>query len=101
MSEAFTPKTTVDIDVAYVADLARMSLSAEEQALFQKQLVDVLSYVNLLAEADISGVSLLGEPDLQNRLRADILQPSLTAEQALANAPAHENNLFLMPRIVE
>ncbi len=89
------------IDVNYVADLARISLSPEEATLFQKQLADVLGYVNQLAEVDVSDVSLQGEVDLENRLRPDIIQPSLTAEQALANAPAQEDHLFQMPRIVE
>jgi aspartyl-tRNA(Asn)/glutamyl-tRNA(Gln) amidotransferase subunit C len=95
------PPATPEIDVNYVADLARISLSPEEASLFQKQLADVLGYVNQLAEVDVSQVSLLGEVDLENKLRADILQPSLTAEEALANAPAKEDNLFQMPRIVE
>lgn len=89
------------IDVAYVAELARLRLSAEETATFQKQLGDVLGYVDQLKEVDVSQVSLLGEADLKNNLRADILQPSLTAREALANAPAQENNLFIVPKIIE
>src|ERR1700745_2583975 len=89
------------IDVTYVADLARLRLSPEEIATFQKQLGDVLGYVSQLKEVDVSHISLLGEADLKNRLRADVIQPSLTAEQALANAPAQDNNLFVVPRMVE
>jgi len=89
------------IDVTYVADLARLRLSPEEIATFQKQLGDVLGYVSQLKEVDVSQVSLLGEADLKNRLRADALQPSLTAAEALANAPAQDNNLFVVPRIIE
>ncbi len=89
------------IDVTYVADLARLRLSPEEIATFQKQLGDVLGYVGQLQEVDVAHISLLGEADLQNRLRADELAPSLTPEQALANAPWQENNLFVVPRIIE
>jgi aspartyl-tRNA(Asn)/glutamyl-tRNA(Gln) amidotransferase subunit C len=89
------------IDVTYVADLARLRLSPEEIATFQKQLVDVLGYVGQLSEVDVSKVSLLGEPDLRNRLRADEITPSLTVEAALANAPRQDNNLFVVPRIIE
>jgi len=93
--------SSTTIDVTYVADLARLRLSAEEVATFQKQLGDVLGYVSLLKEVDVEQVSLLGEADLKNRLRADEIQPGLTPEQALANAPKQENNLFVVPKMVE
>jgi aspartyl-tRNA(Asn)/glutamyl-tRNA(Gln) amidotransferase subunit C len=93
--------TSESIDVTYVADLARLRLSPEEIATFQKQLRDVLGYVSQLKEVDVSQVSLLGEADLKNRLRADALQPSLTPAEALANAPEQDNNLFVVPRIIE
>jgi aspartyl-tRNA(Asn)/glutamyl-tRNA(Gln) amidotransferase subunit C len=89
------------IDVTYVADLARLRLSPEEIATFQKQLGDVLGYVSQLAEVDVPHVSLLGEADLKNRLRADEVRASLPVAEALANAPAQENNLFVVPRILE
>jgi aspartyl-tRNA(Asn)/glutamyl-tRNA(Gln) amidotransferase subunit C len=89
------------IDVTYVADLARLRLSAEEIATFQKQLGDVLGYVSQLKEVDVAHVSLLGEADLKNRLRADELQAGLSPEEALANAPKQENNLFVVPKMVE
>jgi len=89
------------IDVTYVADLARLRLSTEEIATFQKQLGDVLGYVSLLKEVDVSHVSLLGDADLKNRLRADEIRPSLTAAEALANAPKQDNNLFVVPKIIE
>jgi len=89
------------IDVTYVADLARLRLSPEEIATFQKQLGDVLGYVSQLQEVDVAHVSLLGDADLKNRLRADVVQPSLTPAEALANAPKQDNNLFVVPKMVE
>jgi len=89
------------IDVTYVADLARLRLSPDEIATFQKQLGDVLGYVSQLSEVDVSHVSLLGDEDLKNRLRADEVQPSLSPAEALANAPKQENNLFVVPRMIE
>ena len=89
------------IDVTYVADLARLRLSPKEVATFQKQLGDVLGYVGKLMEVNVSHVSLLGEPDLRNRLRADELKPSLSVEEALKNAPRQDNNLFVVPKMVE
>jgi aspartyl-tRNA(Asn)/glutamyl-tRNA(Gln) amidotransferase subunit C len=89
------------IDVTYVADLARLRLSPEEIATFQKQLGDVLGYVSQLSEVDVSKVSLLGEADLKNQLRPDVLKPSLPVADALANAPKQENNLIVVPRMIE
>ena len=93
--------TSESIDVTYVADLARLRLSPAEIATFQKQLGDVLGYVSQLAEVDVSQVSLLGEANLKNRLRADEVQPSLPIAEALANAPKQENNLIVVPRMIE
>lgn len=92
---------TDSIDVTYVADLARLRLAPEEIATFQKQLADVLGYVSQLEKVNVSHVSLLGEADLKNRLRADVVLPSLTAAEALANAPKQDNNLFVVPKMVE
>jgi aspartyl-tRNA(Asn)/glutamyl-tRNA(Gln) amidotransferase subunit C len=94
-------ESSSSIDVTYVADLARLRLSPEEIATFQKQLGDVLGYVDKLQEVDVSKISLLGDADLKNRLRADELKPSLTPSEALANAPKQDNNLFVVPKMVE
>src|SRR5476651_479515 len=89
------------IDVTYVADLARLRLSPEEIATFQKQLGDVLGYVGQLNEVDVSHVSLLGDANLKNQLRADEIRPSLPTVEALANAPRQDNNLIVVPRMIE
>jgi aspartyl-tRNA(Asn)/glutamyl-tRNA(Gln) amidotransferase subunit C len=95
------PTSPQGIDVTYVADLARLRLSPEEIATFQKQLSDVLGYVSQLAEVDVSHVSSAGAPDLKNALRKDVLTPSLTPAEALANAPRQDNNLIVVPRMIE
>jgi aspartyl-tRNA(Asn)/glutamyl-tRNA(Gln) amidotransferase subunit C len=93
--------TSETIDVTYVADLARLRLSPEEIATFQKQLVDVLGYVSQLNEVDVSQVSGTAGTNLKNSLRADVLTPSLTVPEALKNAPRQDNNLFVVPRMIE
>jgi aspartyl-tRNA(Asn)/glutamyl-tRNA(Gln) amidotransferase subunit C len=89
------------VDVTYVADLARLRLSPEEIATFEKQLADVLGYVGQLKEVDVDNVTLLGEADLKNALRVDVEIPGLEPAEALANAPRQENNLFVVPRMIE
>ena len=95
------PTSPQGIDVTYVADLARLRLSPEEIATFQKQLGDVLGYVSQLSEVDVSHVPSSGAPDLKNMLRKDVLTRSLSPEQALANAPRQDNNLIVVPRMIE
>ena len=61
----------------------------------------MLGYVSQLQEVDVSQVPDVGGVELKNALRKDELAPSLAAEQALANAPRQENNLFVVPRMIE
>ncbi|MGD9895565.1 MAG: Asp-tRNA(Asn)/Glu-tRNA(Gln) amidotransferase subunit GatC [Candidatus Methylacidiphilaceae bacterium] len=94
--------STVAIDVAYVADLARLRLSPEEIETFENQLEQVLAYVRKLEEVEVDEVALAGEGEgFQNRLRPDRSLPELTQAEVLANAPQQANGLFLVPRILE
>ena len=90
------------IDVAYVANLARLELTPEEQTLFQGQLEDIVKYVEKISEVDIAGVAPMmhGRP-LVNAFREDEVRPSMDREAALGNAPARVGDEFLLPKIVE
>jgi len=91
-----------DLDVAYVARLARINLTVEEAKIFQKQLDEVLKYVEKLRQVDVTGVDAAahGLPVL-NVFRADASHDWFTAEQALSNAPRQANDLFVVPKVVE
>lgn len=90
------------IDVAYVANLARLELTDEEKATFQPQLETIVKYVEKIAAVDVAGVEPMmhGRP-LVNAFREDVVRPSLDREIALANAPAKVGEEFLLPKIVE
>lgn len=90
------------IDVAYVANLARLELTDEEKATFQPQLETIVKYVEKIAAVDVAGVEPMmhGRP-LVNAFREDAVRPSLDREIALANAPAKVGDEFLLPKIVE
>ena len=91
-----------DLDVAYVARLARINLTADEAKTFQKQLDDVLKYVEKLRELDVTGVDAAAHVlPVFNMFRADTARDWLTAEQALSNAPRQANGLFVVPKVVE
>jgi aspartyl-tRNA(Asn)/glutamyl-tRNA(Gln) amidotransferase subunit C len=92
----------VDIDVKYVAHLARLSLSPEEEQTIGKQLGNILGYIEKLNEVDVSGVEPTAHAfPLVNVTRADEVRPSITNDEALRNAPAKANGLFIVPKIVE
>ena len=79
-------------DVAHVAMLARIQLTDEE-------LDRLAGQINEVAADDVPPMS---HPlPLTNVTRADEVRPSLTAEQALANAPASELDRFSVPRILD
>jgi aspartyl-tRNA(Asn)/glutamyl-tRNA(Gln) amidotransferase subunit C len=91
-----------EIDIQYVARLARLSLTPEEEHRFAAQLEQVLAYIEKLKEVDVSGVEPTAHAfPLVNVTRPDEVRPSLSNEEALRNAPAQANGLFMVPKIVE
>ena len=91
-----------DFDIKYVANLARIRLTSDQEVRLGSQLGDILGYVKKLEELDISNVEPMAHAvPLHNVMRADQVQPSITNEEALANAPKTANGLFIVPKIVE
>ena len=91
-----------DFDVKYVANLARLNLTPEEETKLGGQLANILGYIEKLNEVDVSGVEPTAHAfPLVNVWRADEIKPGLTNEEALRNAPAKANGLFVVPKIVE
>jgi len=94
--------STDRMDVAYVANLARVSLTEKERALFQAQLDGILDYVRQLSELDVGGIEPTAHAvPVQNVLRTDEARPSLDREIAMNNAPDQKAGQFLVPRIIE
>jgi aspartyl-tRNA(Asn)/glutamyl-tRNA(Gln) amidotransferase subunit C len=93
---------TSELDVAYVARLARINLTEDEKNAFQKQLDDVLKYVEKLRQADVSHVEAAAHAlPIFNVFREDVAREWFTAEEALSNAPRKANDLFIVPKVVE
>jgi aspartyl-tRNA(Asn)/glutamyl-tRNA(Gln) amidotransferase subunit C len=91
-----------DLDVAYVARLARINLTNDEAKIFQKQLDNVLNYVEKLRQVDVTGVEAAANAlPVFNVFREDAPCDCFTAEQALSNAPRQANGLFIVPKVVE
>jgi aspartyl-tRNA(Asn)/glutamyl-tRNA(Gln) amidotransferase subunit C len=93
---------TGDLDVAYVAQLARLQLTAQETELFRKQLGEVLKYADQLKGVDVSQVEVAAHAlPMFNVFREDEPRDCFTPEEALSNAPRQKNNLFIVPKVVE
>jgi aspartyl-tRNA(Asn)/glutamyl-tRNA(Gln) amidotransferase subunit C len=93
---------TSDLDVAYVARLARINLTETEATAFQKQLGDVLKYMEKLRQADVSQIEAAAHTlPIFNVFREDAERDWFTAEQALSNAPRKTKGLFIVPKVLE
>jgi aspartyl-tRNA(Asn)/glutamyl-tRNA(Gln) amidotransferase subunit C len=91
-----------DLDVAYVARLARIKLTEAEAKIFQKQLDDVLKYIEKLRQVDVTDIDAAAHAlPVFNVFREDAPRDWFTAEQALRNAPRQANGLFVVPKVVE
>jgi aspartyl-tRNA(Asn)/glutamyl-tRNA(Gln) amidotransferase subunit C len=93
---------TSELNVAYVARLARLNLTEAETELFQKQLGDVLKYVEKLRELNVVNVEAdaHGIP-IFNVFREDEPRDWFTAKEALSNAPRQANGLFIVTKVME
>ena len=90
------------IDVAYVAHLARLHLTDEEIRTFQGQIGQIVDYVRQLNRLDLGGIEPTSHAvPIQNVFRRDEVKPSLSREEALANAPERSEDQFVVPKIVE
>lgn len=84
--------------MAYVARLARLRLTDEEQERMTRELSGVLEYVEHMDELDLESVEPTARVvDLVNELRPDEVKPGLTKEQALSNAPDVAEGGFAVP----
>ncbi len=97
------PVDTPHMDVAYVARLARLSLTESEIAMYGKQLEQVLEYVDQILQVEVAqGDSAAQQVALQNVFREDQpLAESLATSDVAANAPCWRQDTFIVPRIIE
>lgn len=91
-----------EAQVEHVAQLARLALSDVEKQRFTEQLNAILTYMEQLNEVPTEGVEPTAHVlDLVNVLRDDTVCQTLSADEALANAPETAHHFFVVPRIVE
>ncbi len=92
----------VDIDIAKVANLARLALSEEELAAYGTQLEDILEHAERVQALPTDGVEPTSHPlPMVNGFRPDERTESLEPESFLSEAPDAEDGQFRVPRILE
>jgi aspartyl-tRNA(Asn)/glutamyl-tRNA(Gln) amidotransferase subunit C len=88
-------------DVEHVAHLARLGLAEEEFSRLEGQLNHILDQYTVLTALDTEHIPPTAQTiELQNILRDDVVQPSLSVEEAIANAPELSGDHFVVPAIL-
>ena len=88
--------------VEHVALLARLGLSDAERERMREQLSSILDHIDQLRAVDTSNVPPTAQViPLEPILREDVVEPSLTVEQALANAPRSEGGYIRVRAILD
>ena len=94
---ALTPE-----QVRWVAHLARLELDDAALEKMARQLSDILAYVDQLRQVNTDGVEPLAHPlPLSNAFRDDETGPSLSVDEALANAPDRRGDFYGVPPVLE
>lgn len=88
-------------EVAHLARLARLALTEEELDSYAGQLDAILGHVSRVQAVDVTGVEPTGNPlrDV-NVLRPDVVEPCLTQDEVLDQAPKAADGRFAVPRIL-
>lgn len=85
-----------------LAKLARLEISEEDKEGFKNDLQQMIGFIDKLAELDTEGVEpLMHMSPRTNVLRDDVVQGSITREEALLNAPEKTEEFFLVPKVIK
>lgn len=91
-----------ELNIDYVAALARLALTPDEKMQFAAQLGNVLHHIEQLSQVDVTGVEPTAHAfPVENVWDADVPRPGLTVADALRNAPAQRENMVSVPKVVE
>jgi aspartyl-tRNA(Asn)/glutamyl-tRNA(Gln) amidotransferase subunit C len=99
--ETFMAKLSLT-EVETIAELAKLTLTDAEKAMFQEQLSAILDYAEMLQHVDTTGIPPTASAiSLHNVMRPDEIGLSLSTDEALANAPDDAASSFRVRAILE
>lgn len=85
-----------------IATLARLGIASDKVPEYAKNLSSILDFVEQMNSVDTSGVAPMAHPqDVVQRLREDVVTEHNQREEFQAKAPATENGLYLVPKVIE
>jgi aspartyl-tRNA(Asn)/glutamyl-tRNA(Gln) amidotransferase subunit C len=88
--------------VRRIAQLARIAVQEDEVEPLRGELNAILAFVEQLGEVDIEGVEpMTSVTPMRMKMREDVVTDGEIADAIVANAPASEDNFFLVPKVVE
>jgi aspartyl-tRNA(Asn)/glutamyl-tRNA(Gln) amidotransferase subunit C len=89
-------------DVEYVAGLAQLDLDDAAKARMAQEMSDILTYMDTLNSLNTDGVEpMMHAMPMTNVFRDDVVAPSLPRELALRGAPVHDDEYFVVPKILD
>ena len=89
-------------EVEKIAQLARLALTEEQKAAYQRQLSAVLDYAAMLDELDLNGIDPTAHAlARENVMRDDVKEPGLSLEDVLFNSARHAQDQFLIQSVFE
>lgn len=89
-------------DVENIAHLARLAISEEDIPAYAENLSSILTLVEQMNAVDTTGVTPMAHPlEMAQRLREDVVTEPDQREHFQRHAPAVENGLFLVPKVIE
>ena len=88
--------------VRHIAELAKLGITEEEAELFAGQLSEILEYAQMLNQLDTSEIPPTAQAiRMRSVTRRDEVQPSLSPDKILANAPQRQGNCFKVKLILD
>jgi aspartyl-tRNA(Asn)/glutamyl-tRNA(Gln) amidotransferase subunit C len=89
-------------EVAHIAVLAKLALTREEEDLYREQLSAILDYASVLQRIDTAAIPPTATVlPLRSVMREDLVEPSMSREDVLANAPDPFDGFFRVRAILE
>jgi aspartyl-tRNA(Asn)/glutamyl-tRNA(Gln) amidotransferase subunit C len=89
-------------EVLHIARLARLGLTEAEITRFGEQLSNLLEHFQVLQQVDTEGVPPTAQSvEMKSVMRDDVIAPSLSPEEVLANAPRREDDCFRVKAVLE
>lgn len=88
--------------IKYLEKLARITLTEDEEKKVGNELQDILTYIDMLNKLDTDGVEAMSHCfPVTNVMREDEVQPSMSADEIVANAPESQDGCFVVPKTVD